>query len=168
MCTSLADARSSSGVAGGLDAGAQAWLGGLMTCNACEGQHCIPNHLSGVLGRVIACENHEAPNQTQIWKASLLRVPSCNEIQLNTHTMRRLMALRVQHAWWVFCLGSFVLFAQLRYMLKSYGEEIIVWIHALFGFMWSLDSCNCMLFIHMLVTRFVHSLTWMFDRRHHS
>ena len=29
---------------------------------------------------------------------------------------------------------------------------------SLFGFVWSLDSCNCILFIHIPVTRFVYSL----------
>ena len=85
---SLASIRKFSKITRELDATTRMCLEELMTCDACESLHCTSNHLSRVLKRVIACDNHETLDQTRIWYASLLlKVPSSNEIQLNMHTI---------------------------------------------------------------------------------
>ena len=54
-----------------------------ITCDVRESLHCMLNHSSRVLKRVIACENHEILDQIQIWQALLLSAIT----QLNTHTI---------------------------------------------------------------------------------
>ena len=56
-----------------------------MIHNTHEGLHYMPNHSSRVLKQVLRRENHETLDQTQIWCISLLKAPSSNKIQLNTH-----------------------------------------------------------------------------------
>ena len=45
------------------------------------------NYSSRVLEQVIAHDNHETLDWTQIWYTLLLKAPSSNEIQLNMHTI---------------------------------------------------------------------------------
>ena len=85
LCMSLVGARKFSKTTRELDATTQMCLEELMTCDAREGLCCMPNHLSRVLEQVIAHDNHETLDQTRIWYAALLKAPSSNEIQLNTH-----------------------------------------------------------------------------------